>query len=211
MRITLTSVAGIALIGVASCSPPAPPAARAAEYDPATGRLRLLVYDSSGDGKPDTFLHMDGTRLLSADYDVDADGVVERWEFFTEDRSIEKVGFSSRNDGVMDRQAFYEPQGTLARLAISTRRDGTFDRVEFYQNGVLLRSQEDTNRDGRPDKWDTYRALTNAAPGESPYAITSTAFDESGSGRPERRFVYGPNGSIARVEVGPDIAADSVK
>ena len=69
---------------------------------------------------------------------------------------------------------------------------------------MLTSSQDDTNGDGRADKWDTYQAQSKPAPGMPAYAITSTAFDESGRGKPTRRFVYGAKGAIARVEVDPD-------
>ena len=38
---------------------------------------------------------------------------------------------------------------------------------------------------------------------EPAYGITSTEFDDTKSGHPERRFVYGPKGIVARVEVDP--------
>jgi hypothetical protein len=69
---------------------------------------------------------------------------------------------------------------------------------------VLARSEEDQNGDGRADKWETYRPEPNAAPGEPKYAITSAAFDDEGRGTPQRRFVYGAHGQIARVELDPD-------
>jgi hypothetical protein len=34
--------------------------------------------------------------------------------------------------------------------------------------------------------------------------VVSSSFDDSGRGRPERRFVFGPGGAIERVEVDPD-------
>jgi len=34
------------------------------EYDPQTGKLRLLKYDSDGDGKIDTVSYMDGARVV---------------------------------------------------------------------------------------------------------------------------------------------------
>jgi hypothetical protein len=208
MRTTSTVLSLIALVGIVSCSPvPVRPAPNA-EYDPASGRLRLLSHDADGDGRLDTFIHMDGTRLIRIEHDPDGDGAIDRWDFFTEARTVDKVGLSSANDGIMDWQAFYAPDGSLMRVAISTKRNGTFDRVEVYQRDVLVRTEEDTNGDGRTDKWDTYRPLPNAGLGELPYAITSTAVDESGSGQPERRFIYGPNGSIARIEVRPNIGSD---
>ena len=198
----------IVLVGVLSCSPAPVRPSLNAEYDPASGRLRLLSHDADGDGTLDTFMHMDGTRLIRIEHDPDGDGVINRWDFFTEERTVEKVGLSSADDGIMDWQAFYAPDGSLTRLAISTKRNGTFDRVEVYQNGVLVRTEEDTNGDGRTDKWDTYRPLPDVGAGELPYAITSTAVDESGSGEPERRFIFGPDGSIARTEMRPNIGAD---
>jgi hypothetical protein len=175
-----------------------------ADYDQNTGRLRRIVLDANKNGKNDTVSYMDGTRIIRVELDLDENGKVERWDFYGPDGKLEKVGFASRNDGVMDSQAFYEAAGVLRRIEISTKRDGRFDRAEFYESNVLVRSEDDTNGDGRPDKWDFYTPRPDHGPGEPAYAIVSTEFDDSGSGRPERRFVYGPKGSIARVEVDRD-------
>jgi hypothetical protein len=175
-----------------------------ATYDRETGRLRTLTFDANGNGTVESTSHMDGTRILRIELDLDENGKVDRWDFYGSDRKVEKVGLSRLNDGVMDAQAFYEPEGVLARLDISTRRDGTFDRTEFYVTGALDRTTDDTNGDGRADKWETFTPLVAAGPNEPGYAITSSAFDDSGSGRPERRFVYGTGGTVARVEVDAD-------
>lgn len=176
----------------------------AADYDQSTGRLKRLAFDANKNGKNDTVSYMDGTRIIRVELDLDENGKVERWDFYRPDGKLEKVGFASRNDGVMDSQAFYEPAGVLQRIEISTKRDGHFDRTEFYEKNGLVRSQDDTNGDGRPDKWDYYTPRPDHGPGEPAYAISATAFDDSGSGRPERRFVYGPKGSIAKVEFDRD-------
>src|SRR4030095_10454352 len=93
-----------------------------------------------------------------------------------------------------------DPAGVLQRMEMSTARDGRFDRVEFYEGGRLASSADNTNRDGRPDKWDSYRIVPAPAGQPVDYTITATAFDDSGSGRPERRFVYGRDGAIDRGE-----------
>jgi hypothetical protein len=194
----------VALCFVVGCSR-APTGDRPkAEYDKATGRLREIVFDANKNGKNDTVSYMDATRIIRIELDLDENGQVERWDFYRPDGKLEKVGLASRNDGVMDSQAFYTPASELQRIEISTKRDGTFDRTEFYDHNVLVRGQDDTNGDGKPDKWDQYTPLPNHAAGEQAYAITATSFDDSGSGRPERRFVYGPKGTIARVEIDPD-------
>ena len=34
--------------------------------------------------------------------------------------------------------------------------DGKIDRVEFYEHDVMVRAEEDTDADGKLDKWETY-------------------------------------------------------
>jgi hypothetical protein len=197
-----TAFVSVAVLA-AACSP-SPQAPPNATYSPKTGRLETLAADANGNGRIDTVSYMDGTRILRIELDLDENGQVERWDFYGEDGELEKVGFSRLNDGVMDAQAFYAPADVLARMEISTRRDGTFDRTEFYEDGALVRSADDTDGDGRPDKWDEYMHVAAGSPEDAGYAVTSTAFDDSGTGRPNRRFVYGPGGSIDRVELDPD-------
>jgi hypothetical protein len=175
-----------------------------AEYDPQTGRLRTLAFDATRDGKNDAVGYLDGKQLRRIELDLDANGSIDRWDFYTADGTLEKVGLSQRNDGRMDAEAFYTPAGILERMHVSTARDGVFDRIEHYEDNVLVRSEEDTNRDGKPDKWETYRPEPGVPTAVRPYAVTSTAFDESGRGTPSRRFVYGAGGRVERVEVDPD-------
>ena len=190
----------LVVIAMTACSRPT----TEAEYDPKTGRLQKLVFDYTRNGRNETTSYMDGTRIIRVELDLDENGHAERWDFYGHDRRIAKVGLASRNDGVMDSQAYYAADGTVARIEISSRRDGVFDRTEFYERGTLVRSQDDANRDGRPDKWDTYELRHDVPAGEPPFAIIATAFDDSGNGRPERRFVYGARGAIVRVEIDPD-------
>ena len=185
-----------------ACSRSSAPAP-AATYDPETGRLTTLSTDTNKNGTFDTVSIMDGARIVRIELDLDENGRTERWDFYTPDGRLEKVGLSRENDGVMDAQAFYGPSGELVRMEISTSRDGTFDRVEFYEQDELVSSTDDTNGDGRPDKWDVYAAVAGGVDGVR-YTVTSTALDESGRGRAERRFVFGPGGAIERVEIDPD-------
>ena len=191
------------LIAAAGCSRPSGDRPHA-EYDPTSGRLRRLAYDANRNGRNDAVSIMDGTHIHRIELDLDENGKVDRWDFYREDRSLEKVGLSRLNDGVMDSQAFYAADGSLQRIEASTRRDGRFNRVEFYEAGALIRSEDDGNGDGRADKWETYRPNPGAPVGEPTYAIASAAFDDLGRGTPQRRFFYGENGRIARVEVDPD-------
>ena len=199
MRIQLTTLALVAAMTTACNRPASPVESPVAAYHPKTGKLTTLSADANRNGRIETVSYMDGARISRIEVDLDEDGKVDRWDFYVADGRLEKVGLSRLNDGVMDALAFYEGE-TLVRMQVSSNRDGRFDRTEFYRQGVLSHSADDTNGDGRPDKWDEYQASASGAD----YAVKSTAFDDSGSGRPERRFVYGAGGSIERVEIDPD-------
>lgn len=161
-------------------------------YDQRTGKLQLLKYDSNGNGIVDTWSYMDGARVLRIEIDKDEDGKIERWEYYGPGQKLEKVGFSRLNDGHEDAWSFFAPDGSLARIEISTRRDGKVTRIEHYAHGVVVSAEEDSDEDGKVDKWEIFD-------GDH---LASVAFDTTHRGTPDRRLVYGPNGS-ARVEVDP--------
>jgi hypothetical protein len=112
-----------------------------AAYDTNTGELKELTYDDNGNGRVDTWVHLQGTRILRAEADHDEDGRIDRWEHYDADGS----------------------PGQLSRIEIATRRDGRVNRIEFFHDDVLDRVHEDTNGDGRIDKWETYRNSALAA------------------------------------------------
>jgi hypothetical protein len=161
-------------------------------YDPVTGKLQLLKYDSKGRGQFDTFRYMDGARLTRVEIDRDGDGKIDRWEHYGPDQKLEKVGFSLRNDGKEDGWAWVGPDGATTRVESSPRRDGKMSRIEYFEHGVLVRAEEDSDGDGRIDKWETYDGRR----------LAIVAFDTLHRGRPDRRIVYDADASV-RIEVDP--------
>ena len=155
-----------------------------AVYNKTSGRLELLTYDTNKDNKTDIWNYMDATRLVRAEIDKDFDGVIDRWEYFTPDGALEKVGFSRANDGRVDAWAFKGSDGQVARIEVSTRRNGSVSRWEYYEKDVLVRADEDANADGKVDKWEEHRAGS----------LTSVAMDTNGDGKADRRLVYGRDG-----------------
>ena len=173
----------------------------AAEYDQQTGKLQRLAFDSDDDGRNDAAGILDGTRVKHIEIDTTGNGTIDRWDFYDDDGRVVRVGMARQDDGVMDAVAIMGPDQQPVRLEVSTRRDGTFDRVEFYQAGRLARAEEDTNGDGRVDKWESFRNNPGSGPGEPPVILSAVAFDDAATGRPTRRLVYGPDGQVVRVEV----------
>jgi hypothetical protein len=175
-------------------------------YDKTTGKLTQLTYDANKNGKIDTWTDMDGTRPLRSRMDLDEDGKIDRWEYYDDKGGLTKVGFSRRKDGKPDAWAFARPDGKVDRIEVSSTSDEKkIDRWEHYDpssmtangdtTGTLLSAEEDTNGDGKPDKWETYETG----------AIKSVAFDENGDGRPDRRLTY-DRGTLVLIESEPDAA-----
>lgn len=156
-------------------------------YDKATGKLKELTYDANHNGKIDTWTEMDGARPLRSRIDRDENGQIDRWEYYDESGALTKVGYSRRQANVPDAWAFSGPDGQIARVdSSSTADENSIDRREFYADGMIVRSEADTNRDGRMDHWETYEAG----------ALKTVTMDENGDGRPDRRLTYGAGGVL---------------
>lgn len=177
------------LVGACDASP-SPTKKLEPVYNKKTGKLEVLKYDSDGDGKFDTISYMDGARIVRIEIDRDGDGKVDRWEYYGPNQKLEKVGFSRANDGIEDAWSFADATGAVVRIEVATKRDGKPNRFEHYANNVLTQVEEDTDGDGRVDKWETYDGQR----------LASVAFDIRHRGTPDRRLVYGNDGS-ATMEV----------
>lgn len=161
-------------------------------YDPSTGRLQLLKYDSDGSGVVDTWSYMDGPRVLRIEIDRNEDGRIDRWEQYAADRSLERVGGSRADNGEVDSWTYFAADSSVLRVEVSTRHDGTFDRTEFFEKGAMVRAEEDTNRDGKTDKWESYEDRR----------LASVAYDTTQRGSPDRRLIYAADGTT-RLELLP--------
>lgn len=186
----------LVLIGIlagSACGASADDRQRLEQVYDETGKLQLLKYDADGNGRIETWSYMDGPRIVRIEIDGNEDGMIDRWEYYTADQRIEKVGTSRARDGKVDSWAHYATDGSMARLELSTKRDGKVNRTEDYENGKLVRAEEDTNGDNQPDKWETYEGTR----------LASVAFDTKHQGSADRRLVYGLDGTV-RLEVAPN-------
>jgi hypothetical protein len=61
-------------------------------YDTTTGKLRLLQYDSNGEGKIDAWSYMNGSQVVRIEVDRDGDGRVDQWQYY---EGSQKVGFNA--------------------------------------------------------------------------------------------------------------------
>ena len=68
---------------------------------------------------------------------------------------------------------------------------GKITRREFYEDGVIRRTEEDTDFDGRIDKWETY---------DNGEQLIRVDLDLEGKGFATRRLIYRPDGTFDHVE-----------
>jgi len=87
---------------------------------------------------------------------------------------------------------------SVERIERSQTFDGQVTRREFFEYGALARVEEDTDHNGTIDKWETYADGT----------LSVLALDTSGHGKPDRRFIYQPDGTLARIETDPTGSGD---
>ncbi|MEO8677477.1 MAG: hypothetical protein ABI665_00430 [Vicinamibacterales bacterium] len=165
-------------------------------YDRFSARLVQLSADLNADGRIDQRTYMDGNRPLRGEADTDGDGRVDRWEYFDQQAALVRVGTSSLNDGIEDTWtwAAMTPAGER-RVSLATRRDRQIDREEFFHEAVLARTEDDTNADGKTDKWDVY---TNGV-------LREVSFDTKFTrGRADRRLIYDERGQLTGIEADDD-------
>jgi hypothetical protein len=180
-------------------------------YDAKTGKLTQLTYDRNKNGVIDTWTDMDGTKPLRSRIDLDEDGKIDRWEYYDDKGGLTKVGFSRGNTGKADAWAYARADGKVDRIEISSTSDEKkIDRWEHYDPsapgvgpqgaGALIAAEEDTNGDGKIDKWETYEHG----------ALLTAAFDEDHDGKPDRRMTY-RHGALVLIESAPDASGHYTK
>jgi hypothetical protein len=181
---------------VAGCAE-APQQRRAVpSYDAFTGRLIQLNADQNGDGRFDQWTYLAGGQPIRGEADTDDDGRVDRWEYFDAAATLTLIGTSSRGDGVEDTWTYPAPSPDgETQVVTSRRRDRAVDHREFFRGQSLVRTEDDTNNDGRADKWERYEGAV----------LREAAFDTSFTrGRADRRVQYDEKGRFAFVEEDPD-------
>ena len=154
--------------------------------------LVRLDYDHDGDGRIDVRTYMRSGRPVRLEADSNADGLVERWEYYDSTGTLLRIGGSTQDDGRED--TWVRAEGVRRFVDIASARNGWIDRREVYEADTLVRAESDSNHDGLADRWEEFRdgAL-----------VRLMLDDERRHGRPTRRILYGP-AQEARVETDID-------
>lgn len=99
-----------------------------------------LSYDVQGDGVIDRWIYLDGPRVVRVEFDEDGDAAIDRWEYYDEGERLNEVGLSTQHDGRADTWRFFDRDGTLERIEYGDLhvRDRHVVRVEHFREGKLV-------------------------------------------------------------------------
>ena len=78
--------------------------------DPSTGQT-VIAFNAKGFGAPDTWCFLNGTQLVRMEFDENADGIIDRWEYYG-------------SDGTLDRTYERDPSGSRVLMS-AVAIDGT--------------------------------------------------------------------------------------
>ena len=131
-------------------------------------------------------------RLTLLKYDANHDGRIDTWSYMDGARVL-YIEIDTDYDGRADKWEYYDDKAQLDRVTYGASEKDHPSRIEHFVNGLLVRAEEDADRDGRIDQWDTSEGGR----------LAIVAFDTVHRGTPDRRLLYGADGTV-RLEVDPD-------
>jgi antitoxin component YwqK of YwqJK toxin-antitoxin module len=129
------------------------------ERETADGNLVVEV-DLDGDDRADIFnyfrkLEGEGRLLLRKEMDLNKDGRIDVWSFFTETGVLEREEMDGDFDGNIDWIDHYQG-GKRVMSEIDTQNSGRFDLFKYYESGNIRRKERDTTGDGNVDHWEYF-------------------------------------------------------
>jgi hypothetical protein len=219
--------AGILLLCSTACGPDADPTTKAT-YDPQTGILNQITYDKNKNGRVDTWVRMDGKRLISAVLDENEDGAIDRWEEYGDAGQLVRAGWiraaldaqsaatavkaapavtsTANRVGVGTPPPITQPPNAWAYMGPG----GAVARVEYYDvneagaSVLTLREYLENGQLARTEEDTDGDGAMDAWQTHAAGALVSAEFDENKDGKPDRRFTYNASGQMVLIESAPD-------
>lgn len=241
-RAGATGAAGVLLVAIAASAACGPDAETAriqattkATYDPQTGLLNQFTYDKNKNGRVDTWVRMDGARLISAVLDENEDGEIDRWEEYGDNGQLVRAGWirAALDDqskataikaapaapaiappvGVGTPPAIRQPPNAWAYMG----PDGTVARVEYFdinEAGTAVLTLREFLENGqlvRTEEDTDGDSVMDAWETHAGGLLVTAAFDENRDGTPDRRFTYNASGQLILIESAPDASGRYTK
>ena len=111
--------------------------------------------DANGDGKAEvTVLRQNGRPLCQA-ADLNLDGRIDVYSYFDGSGGLRRREYDFDHDGAIDEIIEYR-SGVPVQSERATLLANRLDTWDFYQNGLLARSERDSDSDSIVDQWWEY-------------------------------------------------------
>jgi hypothetical protein len=174
--------------------------------------------DANGDGKAEVIIVRQGGRIVCQAADLNLDGRVDSYSYFDSAGGLRRREYDFDHDGTIDEIIEYR-SGVPVQSERATLLANRLDTWDFYQNGVLARSERDSDSDSVVDQWWEYPKpgcpLIHTDANQDGKPDPGTTIDyckETGYVPPERQYyrqATGPNfqqptGTPTEVENKPD-------
>ncbi|HSN92405.1 MAG TPA: hypothetical protein VLS93_14330 [Anaeromyxobacteraceae bacterium] len=183
-------------LGCASVSRPGPgPGAPASPArgpsSPGPGET-VAGLDLGGDGKPDAWIFSragpEGRPIVTRrEKDLNGDGRVDSWERLAPDGTLAELSYDMDFDGTPDATLHLEGDRLVRKeYTFGPGRPGAVR--SWYEGGVLVRTERDTDGDGKVDTWERWTGGR----------VDRIGSDLDGDGAPDRWEERGPDGAPGR-------------
>jgi hypothetical protein len=111
--------------------------------------------DANGDGRPDVIIVRSGSREVCRGVDLNMDGRMDAWTYYDSAGRVRRKEYDFDRDGIVDEIATFQA-GVVTAKQRATLLANRLDTWEYYQNGMLARSERDSNADAIVDQWWEY-------------------------------------------------------
>ncbi len=117
--------------------------------------------DSTKNGKPNIFMTntVKGPDVMTKiESDVDGSGKINLVVFKKNDKKyLQKM--DTDHYGVFDVEDAFDENGRMIRESVDSKKvkNGTYDDNYYYENDLLVKEVLDSNFDGKPDVWVTFK------------------------------------------------------
>ncbi len=111
--------------------------------------------DANGDGKSEVTIVKKGGRPACQAADLNLDGKVDVYAYFDDSGALRRREYDFDHDGAIDEIVEYRG-GLPVRSERATLLANRLDTWDTYQNGMLARSERDSDSDAVVDQWWEY-------------------------------------------------------
>jgi hypothetical protein len=111
--------------------------------------------DANGDGKPEVTIVKANGRPVCQGADLNLDGTIDVYTYFDQAGGLRRREYDFDHDNSIDEIIEYR-SGVPVQSERATLLANRLDTWDFYQNGVLARTERDSDADAVVDQWWEY-------------------------------------------------------